>query len=428
MKLRKLLSLMLTGAMIATFTVGCSTSESQSGAGQQQQSAAEKTIKIFQFKVEIANQLEELRKEYEAEHPGIKLEIETIGGGADYASALKARFASGQEPDIFNNGGFNDLTVWQDKLADLSNEPWVGDLIEGTQEPITKDGKLYGQPMNIEGYGFLYNKDLFAKAGITEIPTTLSALEDACKKLEASGVTPFSNGYQENWVLGLHNFNALLANQQDPTATIEDLKTGKLNLKDNQAAKDWVKLLDLTVKYGQKNPLTTDYNTQVTDFAAGKAAIMQQGNWTQVQVEQINPEIKVGILPMPISNTPNNKIFVGVPNNWVVNKNSPVAKEAKEFLNWLATSEKGKHYIVKEFKFIPAFKSIPFEAADLGDMAGAIQEYTQKGDVLGWHFAKLPDGAFQEVASQMQGYMAQKISSEQLLDNISKAIQSLATK
>ena len=85
--------------------------------------------------------------------------------------------------------------------------------------------------------------------------------------------------------------------------------------------------------------------------------MMQQGNWTQVQIDGIDPDLNLGILPMPINNEPNDKLFVGVPNYWVVNKNSQVKPEAKEFLEWLVTSDIGKQYMTKEFKFIPG--SVP---------------------------------------------------------------------
>ncbi|PNB76563.1 ABC transporter substrate-binding protein, partial [Pseudomonas sp. FW305-BF6] len=88
----------------------------------------------------------------------------------DYGAALKAEFAKGKGPDIFNNGGFQEAVTWKDKLEDLSKEPWVKNLYKGTEKPMTMNGKLYGMPMNTEGYGFIYNKDLFKKAGITTLP------------------------------------------------------------------------------------------------------------------------------------------------------------------------------------------------------------------------------------------------------------------
>ncbi len=430
--MKKMMSATLAAALLASVAAGCGTAKDtapKQGAGTGAGAQKEVTVKIFQFKVEIAEQLNKLKAEYEKAHPGVKLQIETVGGGADYGAALKAKFAGGDEPDIFNNGGNNELNLWLDKVEDLSGEPWVANLLESTKAQISRDGKLYGMPFGVEGYGYIYNKDLFAKAGITQLPNTLASLEDAAKKLQAAGVaTPFSNGYQEWWILGIHNLNIALANQPNPDQFIEDLKAGKVQLKDNAIFKDWVNLLDLTVKYGSKTALTTDYNTQVTDFASGKSAIMQQGNWTQVQINKVNPNIKMGLLPMPISNTPSDKIYLGVPNNWVVNKNSKVKKEAKAFLNWMVTSDIGKQYIVKEFKFIPAFKNIPYQAADLGDIAASINEYTKDNKVLTWNWSKLPDGATQEIGAHMQAYIAGKKNKDQLLTDIQTTIVNLAKK
>jgi len=379
------------------------------------------TLRIFQFKVEIAEAFDRLIAEYEKEHPNVNIEVETVGGGADYGAALKAKFAGGEQPDIFNNGGFNELDTWITRLEDLSDQPWVADVLDIAKEPMTKDGKLYGMPVNVEGYGFLYNKDLFEKAGITELPKTISQLEEAAKKLQDAGITPFSNGYAEWWVLGNHNFNVAVAQQDDPNAFVKSMNEGTGKLAGNKTFEEWLNLLDLTLKYSNKNPVTTDYNTQVTLFASGKAAMMQQGNWTQVQIDGINPDLNIGVLPMPINENAeqNDKLYVGVPNNWVINKNSKVKDEAKKFLNWLVTSDTGKRFIVEEFKFIPAFKSIEVkDQAVLGDIANDIIKYNQDGKVLSWNWFKFPDGLPQQIGSDMQEYIAKGQDRNKLLTNI----------
>lgn len=388
------------------------------------------TIKIFQFKVEIAEAFNKMKAEYESSHPGVKLQIETVGGGADYGAALKAKFASGDQPDIFNNGGFQELNTWADHLEDLSDQPWVKNVIPVAKEPMTKDGKLWGMPMNVEGYGFLYNKDLFAKAGITDVPKTLSQLQAAAEKLKAAGITPFSNGYQEWWVLGIHNFNVALSKQPDPAKFVADLYAGTAKISGNAVFKDWENMLDTTIKYSSKNPLTTDYNTQVTQFAKGETAMMQQGNWTQVQISGINPNIKIGVAPMPINEDAalNDKIFVGVPNNWVINKDSKVKAEAKEFLNWMVSSDVGMRYMTKEFKFIPAFTNITADPKDLGDIAVAVMDYNKAGKVLPWVWARLPDGTTQEFGASMQAYIAGKLNKDQLLDAFQASFDKLKAK
>lgn len=429
-RFKKTAALTMSAALLAGLAAGCGGNQAQDGnnAGGGAE-GNQVTLKIFQFKVEINEALNRLKDEYEKTHPNVKLQIETVGGGADYGAALKTKFASNDAPDIFNNGGFREMETWMEHLEDLSDQPWVKDIAPVAKEPMSKDGKIYGQPMNIEGYGFLYNKELFQKAGITELPKTLSQLEEAAKKLQAIGVTPFSNGYQEWWILGNHTFNVAVARQPDPNKFIAGLNDGSQKF-GGPIFDDWTRLVDLTLKYGQPNPLTTDYNTQVTNFATGKAAMMQQGNWTQVQINQINPDIKVGVLPMPINEDAeaNDKLFVGVPNNWVINKNSKVKAEAKEFLNWLVTSDIGKQYMTKEFKFIPAFTNITASESDVGDIAVDIMKYTSENKVLSWNWFKYPDGAVQEFGASMQAYIAGKSTKEQMLADFQKTWDNLKSK
>lgn len=422
----------MTTVMLASLLAGCAKSEPTPGAGGTNGANGgnkQVTLKMFQFKVEIAEPLAKLAAEYEKANPGVKIQIDTVGGGSDYGAALMAKFNSGDKPDIFNNGGFSDLDKWIEHLEDLSDQPWVKDMVTVAKEPMTKDGKLYGQPLNLEGYGFLYNKDLFAQAGITELPKTLSQLDAAAQKLQAKGVTPFVNGYGEWWVLGNHFVNLPFAYQQDPNAFIDSLNKGTGKIQGNATFDNWVKLFDLQLKYGNKNPLQTDYKTQVTEFATGKAAMTQQGNWTQLQITQTNPNIKVGFLPMPISEdaAANDKLPVGVPNNWVINKNSPNKEEAKKFLNWMVTSDIGKKYITEEFKFIPAFTNIPADEKILGPLAADIMKYSKENKTLSWNWFKFPGGeaSSKKFAATMQAYVAKQKTKDQMLDEFQKTWESL---
>ena len=411
---------------------GCGSSNKPSDKDTGKGNGKQVTIKMFQFKVEIAEQLQRMIKEYETLNPGVKIEVETVGGGADYGAALKAKFNSNDKPDIFNNGGFTDLDLWVEHLEDLSDQPWVANLVDVAKEPMTKDGKLYGQALNLEGYGFIYNKDLFAKAGITELPKTLTELEEAAKKLEAAGITPFVNGYGEWWVLGNHFVNLPFAHQADSDKFIADLNSGAAKITGNEVFKQWTQLFDLTLKYGGKNPLQTDYNTQVTDFATGKAAMTQQGNWTQVAISETNKDINIGFLPMPINNdaAAMDKLPVGVPNNWVVHKNSAVKEEAKAFLNWMVSSEVGQRYITEEFKFIPAFKNINAEESVLGQLAADIIAYSKQDKTLSWNWFKFPGGeaSSNEFGNAMQAYISGKSNQDQLLEAFQKTWDTLSKK
>ncbi|MFB5762122.1 ABC transporter substrate-binding protein [Paenibacillus medicaginis] len=383
----------------------------------------QKTVTIFQFKTEIVEGLNELKVEFEKEHPDIKLDIQTVGGGADYDAALKTKFASGDAPDIFSNNGYAKLDMWQEKLEDLSDQPWVKDLVPLAAEAITKDDKVYGLPLDLEGFGYVYNKDLFAKAGITTLPKTYSELEAAAKKLQAAGITPFANAYQEWWLVGSQGISVAFANQDNVDGFIKGLNEGTSSIVGNEQFANWAKLMKLTLDYGNKNPLTTDYNTQVTMFANGEAAMMQEGNWAQTMIDGITPNMNIGILPMPLSDdaAKTGKVTIGVPVNLVVNKDSDAKEEAKIFLNWLVTSDIGKEYLVKKFKFIPAMTTIQATPEDMGPIATDLVKYVEEGNIFAHQAGKFPDGVAQEFGSAIQQYLAGKSDVESWQKNMQAA-------
>lgn len=400
------------GILSASLLLGaCGNSDSASGTKKDSGSKEGKVVvDIFNGKVEIADQLKALTDKYTKEHPNVIFNIESVGGGADGAAALKAKFASNKAPDIFGNGGYQEAITWKDKFEDLSDQPWVKDAYEDALKPMTMDGKIYGQPVNMEGYGFAYNKKLFKKAGITELPKTYSELESAAKKLKAAGITPFSIGYAEWWVLANHGLNVPFAYQQaDDENFIPGLNEGKSKIEGNKYFEDYFKLVDLTVKYGNKNPLTTDYNTEVTQFANGETAMIQQGNWIQPMLDKLNPGMEVGFIPLALTDdaAQADKLMVDVPTNWVVYNKAPNAdkKAAKDFLNWMVSSEEGKTALVKDFKYVPAFKTIEAKAEDIGPLGADLQKYSQDGKTYSWQFMKYPDGAGQEFGATLQAYV-----------------------
>jgi raffinose/stachyose/melibiose transport system substrate-binding protein len=176
---------------------------------------------MFQFKVEIATQLEAMVAAFEAE-TGIKINVQTVGGGADYGAALKAQFNTADKPHIFNIGGPSDVNDWLEYLEPLTDESWVRNAVSGTLTGSTKDGEIYGMPMNMEGYGLIYNKGILESAGIDgDSITSFSDLKAAVNKLNSMKdqlglISVFSYTTKETWVTGLHSANIAFAQQDSP--------------------------------------------------------------------------------------------------------------------------------------------------------------------------------------------------------------------
>ena len=397
MKTKKILSTILASTLLIGTMVGCGTS-SNTTSGNSADLGSGKTVKVFQLKVEINDALQELAKKYEAEK-GVKVEISSVGGGADYGASLKAEFQKGTEPDIFMIQGAGDYGVWKHKIDDLSAEKWIGQAVNGTLDTVTIDGKVYGMPAATEGYGLMYNKDILDKAGIDpKSLDTFDKLKSAFEKLDSKkaelGIdNVVSYTTKETWVTGNHTFNIPLAAQEKPKQFTEDYIAGKADIVNNKQFNDWMNLVELLCKYGGGKTLETiDYSKQVGNFALGKTAFMQQGNWTSGDLSKLDAKFHMGFAPLAINNDTkvSGSIPVGVPMYWVVNKDSKLNKEAKEFLDWMVSSKSGQESLVKDMSMIPAFKNFTVESDN--ELNKSITEYNKAGKTISWAFTNLPDG------------------------------------
>ena len=421
--MKKLISTVCTMALLMISLAGCAgggdapknnaaspDSTASSGSGEKV------TLKLLQFKAEITDKVKAMADDYMKENPNVVIESQVTG---DYETILKTRFASGDEPDIFMTKAFTDITDWSDKLVDLSNEPWMSKVSPSAVAGMTVDGKKLGFPIAFEGYGFIYNKELFAKAGIDKVPTTLTELKQLNEKLKTAGIPSFAEGYKEWWILGQHLFNLPFATETDPTASIENINKGGLKVKDIANMNGFFDVLDLTVKYGKgAESVGVSYDNQVSDFSSGKTAMMQQGVWTIDSIMKINPDIQIGMFAIPLNdNAAETKMPVGVPGYYVLNKNSKHVDETKKFLTWL--HENGQKYLVDSFKLIPAFTDLK-TTPELGPLANDLSAYLEKNQTLPWAHTLWPSGANQEFAKPLQAYVGGQITKDQAIDEVQK--------
>lgn len=384
------------------------------------------TLEILNPKVEIATEFEKMAEVYEKENPNVKIEVLTFGGGASYLDELRAKFAADEGPDIFPNGGYEEAKAWKRYLEDLSDQPWVNQAYDKALEPMTMDGKIYGMPINFEAYGFIYNKDLFAKAKIDTLPTTFTELKKAAEKLQAKGITPFTVGYSDNWFFVLM-LNIAFAQQDNPDAFIQALNEGTQTIRGNKEIKDVIRMLDLTMEYGNSDYETIDYNTEVERFAAGKSAMLKQGNWVGSKIKEISPNMNIGFIPMSINDhAKNDALPIGVSNNWAVNKlSSPEEKkEAKKFLNWMVSSEQGKKFMKEQFHFISAFKNIETDRSE--PLVKDLTRYVEDKKTLSWNWFKFPEQTRDEFGYAMQAYVRKQLSRDQLLEELQSSWEKYA--
>ncbi|SFM13901.1 raffinose/stachyose/melibiose transport system substrate-binding protein [Gracilibacillus orientalis] len=390
--------------------------QSNTPKDDKEENSSKVTLTIRNPKIEIASAFEEMIQAYEKEHPYVKIEVTTVGGALDDFSDLKAQIAAEEGPDIFTNPGYSSTELWMPYLEDLSDQPWVKNAYPETLEAIKMDGHVYGMPMNLEGYGFIYNKELFKEAGIEKLPSTFTELKSITKQLEQAGITPFATGYYEKWKLGDHLMNIAISQQENPDLFIKKLKDGTTSIENNQIFKQLIELLDLTIEHGGEDPLSTDYTMELQQFTSEKAAMMLQGNWIQPMINKFAPDMQIGIFPITLNEkAEKNTLSIHTPSYWVVNQQTSAEKkeEAKRFLNWMVNSEQGQKFMVEKLRFIPAFKHVDIQDTD--PLTSKITELYQANRTLSSNWSDLPAGLREAFGTDTQQYIEHEWSKTQLL-------------
>ena len=174
---RKVVSVALCGVMAASLLAGCGSSSGSSSSkaattasgnsvvtntGSGAANASGTSLRLVNGKIEVDAQLKKLASEYEKQ-TGVKVTIESMGGGIDIQSTLKGYYQADNMPDIFVCGSDSDFANWDGLLADMSDQAWVKD----TDAAYTSsDGQVIGFPYTTEAIGLAYNADVLEKAGI----------------------------------------------------------------------------------------------------------------------------------------------------------------------------------------------------------------------------------------------------------------------
>jgi raffinose/stachyose/melibiose transport system substrate-binding protein len=148
--------------------------------------------------------------DYVALHPNVTINI-TVLENQSFKDKLTTVMQSGNPPDIFQSWGggtmkaFTEAGMTKDITPDLDADggAWRNSFAPGALAVYSKDGRNYGVPWDMGMVGVWYNKDLFAKAGITGVPTTWTAFMEDIAKLKAAGIIPISLGEKDSWT-GMH--------------------------------------------------------------------------------------------------------------------------------------------------------------------------------------------------------------------------------
>jgi raffinose/stachyose/melibiose transport system substrate-binding protein len=230
-------------------------------------------------------------KQFEASHPGVKVQFEEKGFEQIRQNAGMI-LNSDQAPDIleYNKGNATaGLLSKQGLLTDLTPEAtkrgWdklIGPGLQTTskydKDGVMGSGNWYGVPNYGEYVMVYYNKDLFAKHRVA-VPTTLAEFTAAMDTFVKAGVTPLSVGGAEYpaqqilYELALSQGDRSFVDAYELYKSRVDFKGAQFSYAANTFA-DWVKK-----GYIAKNSAGIKAEDMGVAFTQGKFPLLISGSW-----------------------------------------------------------------------------------------------------------------------------------------------------
>ena len=328
---------------------------------------ADTTITLMASQDWVKDAEQELGKQFE-EETGIHVDYQIVPAD-QYQDLLLTRLNSGEGPDIFGaQSGFALATTYhvQDNAVDLSDEPWMDAYSVFSAEQTSVDGVNYGLTYfdTTTDYYMIYNKKLFEEAGITEIPTTFEAFEEACEALLAIGVTPIYEPVADGWhQTMLWTGSAQILDKLDP-GIIDSLNNNETTFAENENMKKQLdQLNDLAQKgYFGDNYMSDEFASAEGYLASGEFAMceLKSGAIASIVASDLNTEgyteDDFGMFLLPLLDNTYLNVHPTGPSRFIYSGSENI-DAAKQYLDFITSKESVQYLIDNE----PTIENLPLE-------------------------------------------------------------------
>jgi len=340
---RKMRAAAVVGATVALFAAACGSGgnspESASGDSGNTQ-AKDITVWLMNGSAPDAV-IKRVNAQFNQAHPNtqVKIQIQQWDGIQEKTTTA---LAGNTPPDVLeigstlvskfaDSGGLEDLSS---KKADLGGDTWL----QGLTDAGTLDGKLYGIPYYAGDRAVLYRKDMFAKAGITTLPSDRAGFVATMAKLQAKYGS--DKQFSALYFPGQYWYAALpFIWDEGGEVAVQDNGQWKGALDSPQSQAGLSALKDIVTKYS-KAPVNGNENDNdpAVPLGEGKAGMIIDAGWKVGTVEKAHPQLKgqIGVFPVPSKNAGQTApVFLGG-SNLAVSAGSDAPELAYEWIKILA--------------------------------------------------------------------------------------------
>lgn len=242
------------------------------------------TITALIWAPDWPEEMQHIAAEFTRLNPDVKVDVQFMIGNS-VEENLKPKVATRNLPDLMsvNPNPYAAELADQGVLADVGNtQAWQRVRPGLKADWISPNGKRFGISGGVAATLIYYNKEMFAQAGITQLPTDFGEFLAVCERLKHAGFTPiYWNGGFPNLIgNGAFSFgfaNNIVPKTPDWKARLGD---GTLALDTPAGADIFAKIRTVAQRgYTQPNFMQSGYDDGIRAFVEGKTAMAFEGTW-----------------------------------------------------------------------------------------------------------------------------------------------------
>ena len=441
---RKVLSVMLASAMLATMFAGCgndtdaagdagtnapagdaaASTEAADAAGAAAPTASgEGQVYYLNFKPEQNDAWQELAATY-TEQTGVPVTVITAADGT-YEQTLKSEIAKTEAPTLFQVNGPVGLANWKDYCMDLSGSELYSHLTSEDYALKNDAGEVSGIAYVIETYGIIYNKKILSdyctlenavisapedinnfetlKAVADDIQARLDEMNDTFGYELKGAFTSAGMDGSSDWRFKTHLANLpIYYEYKDKGIDATDAIEG--TYLDNYKQVWDMYITDATCEPGLLSSKTGD--EAEAEFGMEEAVFYQNGTWEYGNLTNDDNGYLVtaedmGMMPIYIGveGEENQGLCTGSENYWCVNSQASAEDQQAtlDFLNWVVTSDEGRDSMANVMGFTTPFDTFAdgYTADNVFIQADAA--YTEAGKYsVTWNFSTIPSETWKD--------------------------------
>lgn len=406
--------------------------------------AAAGRVYFLNFKPEQDEAYQAIAAEY-SQATGVPVKVVTAASGT-YEQQLRSEIAKNEAPTIFQINGPVGYGNWKDYTADLSGSEIYSHLADKSLA-VSSGGGVYGIPFAIEGYGIIVNKKIMAayfaldsaKAASLDEINSFAKLGEVVEDMQArkadlgiDGVfasTSLLPGEDWRWQTHLSNVPLYYEFHNNNVDLSDFANTATIKF---QYSANFKNIFDLYLNNSTIAPTMTGSKTvddSMSEFALGKAAMVQNGNWAYGQISGVDGNTvtreDVAFLPIytGVDGEQTQGICIGTENFFCINSKVSEAdqKASLDFLNWLYTSPEGKAHVLNDLGFIVPFDTFGENERPSDPLAQQLMVWSNKSGIssVPWNFTVYPSQKFKDqFGANLLLYAQGQLS----WDDVSKAV------